>query len=78
MHGEPTFETLHDIEKDLKANAQSVPSTLGGGRFDHLGLVLNPFKYFMLSNIPFQFPRHTGVYIVPQGLTRDEAHLHKE
>lgn len=44
IHKEPTFETLHDLEKDLKANAQSVPSTLDGGRFGHLGLILIPFK----------------------------------
>ena len=78
IHGEPTFEILHQLEKDLKTNAHTVPSTLGGGRFGHLGLVLNPFKYSLLSNTPFQFPQHPGVYVVLQGLTRDEAHLHKE
>ena len=56
IHGELTFDTLHDIDKGLKANAQYVPSTLGGGRFGHLGLVINPFKYSTISNIPFHFP----------------------
>ena len=30
IHGEPTFETIKTIEDELKANAQSVYSTLGG------------------------------------------------
>ena len=33
------------MKNELKANAQSVPSTLGGGRHGHLGLVLSEDEY---------------------------------
>jgi hypothetical protein len=41
VHGQPTFDTLQTLSTELKANAASVPSTLGGGSYGHLGLVLS-------------------------------------
>ena len=43
--GEPTLTTLLKMKNELKANAQLVPSTLGGGRHGHLDLVLTTDKY---------------------------------
>ena len=37
---EPTYYTLHNLHKQIKSNAASVPSALGGGQHEHLGLVL--------------------------------------
>ena len=36
----PTFETLHKLQKDIKANAKSVYSNLVGGAHLQIGLVL--------------------------------------
>ena len=43
--GKPTITTLLKMKNELKANAQSVPLTLGGGSHGHLGLVLTDVEY---------------------------------
>ena len=40
IRGEPTYETLHHLRSELKANAISVPTTLGGVNHGYLGMVL--------------------------------------
>ena len=39
IHGKPTYPTLQTLYTELKANAGSVPTTLGGGQHGHLGLL---------------------------------------
>lgn len=60
IHGEPTFETIKALHNQLKANASSVPSNLGGGQFGHLGLVLTPQQYALISDTAFERPNHPG------------------
>ena len=38
--GEPTFETLHKLRNEIKANSDSFYSNLGGVSHDHLSLVI--------------------------------------
>ena len=45
VHGQPSYESLQILSTELKANAASVPSTLGGGLYGHLGLVLSLERY---------------------------------
>ena len=40
IRGEPTFETLHKLRNEIKANAKSVYSNLGGGAHVQIGLVI--------------------------------------
>ena len=40
IRGEPTFKIIHKIWKDIKSNAKSVYSNIGGGAHGHLGLVI--------------------------------------
>ena len=62
--GEPSYATLHTLTKELKANASSVPSTLGGGNHGYLGLVLSAANYALLTpNTPFLRPAHPGPLI---------------
>ena len=42
IHGEPTFESIKRLHKEVMANAQTVHSDLGGGVHRHLGLTLSP------------------------------------
>jgi hypothetical protein len=37
VHGQPTYESLKTLTTEIKANAASVPSTLGGSLYGHLG-----------------------------------------
>ena len=41
IHGEPTYFQLKELKNELKSNATSVTSDLGGGGNGHLGLVLS-------------------------------------
>ena len=54
IHGEPTYETLHHLKNELKANTSSVPTTLGGENHGYQGTVLTPAEYCcILPNDPF-------------------------
>ena len=45
IDGQPDYESLNNIRRLLKENAASVPSTLGGGIFGHLGLIVSAATY---------------------------------
>ena len=40
IRGKPTFETLHKLQNEVKANAKSIYYNIVGGVHGHLGLVL--------------------------------------
>jgi hypothetical protein len=66
IHGPPVFETLQLLANELKANAGSVPTTLGGGLYGHLGLVVSDQKYATLANSsPWVTPVNPGDYTPP-------------
>ena len=66
IHGTPTYETLHMILTELKANASSVPTTLGGGLHGHLGLLLSDARYTALTtNVLFATPINPGPFTPP-------------
>ena len=67
--GEPDFESLQRLKNEIKANAQSVPSTLGGGNHSMLGLVLTPVEYALVSAVPFVPEPHPGPLVFPAGTT---------
>eukprot|EP00957_Ditylum_brightwellii_P050885 3858894-Ditylum_brightwellii.AAC.1 len=56
---------------EVKANAMTVPTTLGGGACGHLGLVLAPVQY---SSIPgtavYVRPTHPGPLNLTLGMTQ--------
>ena len=54
--GEPTYATLKTLKDQLKANAASVPTTLGGGNHGYLGLILSPATYTTISPTAFIEP----------------------
>ena len=41
IHGEPDAKNLQKLFKQLKRNARSVPSTLGGGQYGQLFIVIS-------------------------------------
>ena len=67
IHGEPNYMKLKILHDQLKANAASIPSDLGGGANGHLGLVLTAPQYTYLSLVPFVRPSHPGPLVVPVG-----------
>ena len=60
VHERPAYETLKKIRDEIKANAARVPTTLGGGAHGHLGLILTPAEYALISPIPYVRPGAPG------------------
>ena len=50
IHGEPTTANLITLQREIRANAITVHSTLGGGNYGHLGLVCTPATYATIPN----------------------------
>ena len=47
-------ESLYQLITNLRANALSVHSNLGGGNHGHLGLVMTPAQYNIEAQVPYQ------------------------
>ena len=64
--GEPTTATLITLHTQVKANAQSINSPLGGGENGHLGLVCSPEAYATLvpGNNPYIRPQNPGRLLI--------------
>jgi hypothetical protein len=58
--GIPTYASIQLLVDDLKANAASIPSELGGGDLGHLALTLPPQVFPTLSNTPWVVPLNPG------------------
>ena len=79
IHGEPTYESLKSMTNELKANACSVTSDLGGGAHGHLGLVMTPMEYVLVSTVVYVRPAHPGALAIYTGTLQHEAkRLQKE
>ena len=65
IHGEPTYDSLRLLFNQIKANARSVHTTLGGGQHGHLGLVLTPQQYALLSPHPYTKPPRPPPLVIP-------------
>ena len=64
IRGEPTYETLHHLKNELKANESSVPTTLGGGNHGLLGMILTLAEYCHIAPTdPFASPPNLGVLV---------------
>ena len=69
--GEPTFTTLHQLLRLLKANACSVPCSLGGGGHGYVEMLVSATAYNILaSGTPFLVPVHPGALPVIAGQTQ--------
>jgi len=65
VSGPPNFGSLQILVDELKANASSVPSVLGGSQYGHLGLLLTATQYATLSTTPFVTPFNPGPFAPP-------------
>ena len=67
IFGAPTNKTLKRLKEELRANASSVESDLGGGNHGYLGLVLNNAEYVLVSPTAFLAPNYPQPLIIPNG-----------
>ena len=73
ISGRPDYKALHGLFKELKANAASVMSDLGGGLYGHLGLLLTAAAYLRLTPHPYVRPPRPAALVIPHGTTNHEA-----
>jgi hypothetical protein len=79
IHGQPTYETLQTLSTEIKANASSVPSTLGGGHYGHLGLILSDDRYATLARtVPWVSPANPGPFVPPAAGTGPQIEAAKD
>jgi hypothetical protein len=65
--GKPTNTTLQLLQRQLYANARSVPSSRGDGVHGHLALLLSDEDYLARAGIAFIVPVHPGPPPLPVG-----------
>ena len=66
IQGEPTYKALKRLKNELRANASSVDTDLGGGDHGYLGLVLTDEEYAKVApNHPFVAPEFPGPLVIP-------------
>ncbi len=79
IHGKPVYESLQTLTTELKANAGSVPSTLGGGQHGHLGLLLSAVRYAaLLHTAPWVSPVNPGPFVPPDAGTGPQIEAGKD
>ena len=61
------------MQLELKENAISVHSNLGGGNHGHLGLLMTDPHYTLIVNTPYVRPVYPGNFILASGETRVKA-----
>ena len=68
--GEPDYDAIKSVHNKLKANAASIPSTLGGGNHGLLGLIMYDATYLLVSNTAFLHPTNPGLlFHIPTNAT---------
>ena len=69
--GQPTIDNIIKLLRQIKRNAQRVPTTLGGGQLGYLALVIDNVAYRALPNaLAFHRPTDPGNFspVVPVGI----------
>jgi hypothetical protein len=74
--GEPTYKTITAVARQLKANAASMQTELGGGALGHLAIMMYPAVYATLSAVPFIDPGNPGTApVIPAGATAAQLQM---
>jgi hypothetical protein len=53
IQGESNYASISNTVQPMYSNAASLPTTLGGRRHGHVGLIITPILYAILSNEPW-------------------------
>ena len=80
IQGTPTNKTLKRLKADLRANASSVESDLGGGNYGYLGLVLTNEEFASITPPPplFTPPHFPPTLTIPPTVSQVRAFALKE
>ena len=82
IQGEPSHDDLKRLKMELRADASSVDSDLGGGNHGYLGLVLSDVEYLALPGVgagnTFRAPAYPAALVIPATSTAIRAMELKE
>ena len=74
INGKPMYKKLKIIYDQIKANARSVPSDLGGGAQGLLGLIMTAAQYILIPRtVAFIRPANPGPLVIAAGTTQHET-----
>ena len=76
IQGTPTYKALKRLKAELRANASSVETSLGGGNHGYLGLVLSDAEYENVSPTAFIAPAFPALLAIPANSTQVTAFEH--
>ena len=63
IHGQPTSHDLTNLEKEIISIFVNIPTTLGGGNYGHVGVIMDPTDYStMTGGTAFVNPVNPGIY----------------
>ena len=63
IHGKPTLDKIIKVWRQLKRNAQRIPTTLGGGSHGYLALLVTAIVYFNTpGTTAFNRPDAPGIF----------------
>jgi hypothetical protein len=63
IHSQPMSHDLTILEKEIIAILANIPTTLGGGHYGHVGMIMEPTEYSTMSRgIDFADPINPGFY----------------
>eukprot|EP00957_Ditylum_brightwellii_P092088 7011476-Ditylum_brightwellii.AAC.1 len=51
--GQLTYKNLYELHKLLIISVSAIQSTIGGGKFEYLGLLIEAPKYLQLTRVAF-------------------------
>jgi hypothetical protein len=49
IHGQPMSHDLIILEKEIITILTNIPTTLGGGNYGHIGIIMEPTEYSTMS-----------------------------
>ena len=76
--GEPIFDKLHEMFRQLKANTEAVPCTLGGGSNEYLGMLVSAGQYNKFApGAPFVPPPMPGHLVIGPAYTQYQIAMAK-
>ena len=71
IHGEPTTANVITLQREIRANAITVHTNLGGEHYEHLGLVCTAATYVTIPNTQqYVWPAAPGALNLEVGLTQ--------
>ena len=77
---DPTAFTIRILNREVKANASAIDSTLGGGLHGHLGMVMPDAAYTALAGVAFALPVRpvAPVYHGAASIVANDLEAHKQ